>query len=96
MKFIADNITKILGSIQTALMAMIAAGAFEGLMDSSAIRWLGILGTLVGAATTAVGFNNSTKARVAEAMETAIMTQPPAQPTITVVPAGDKTEGVIP
>ncbi len=80
MKWVADNITKILGSIQVTLMAMIASGTFDGLMEPKSVRWLGIIGMLVGAATTAVGFNNSTKVRVAEAMETAINAQPPQEP----------------
>lgn len=76
MSFLANNITKILGAIQTTLMAMIAAGSFDGLLSGPSIRWIGIVGTLVGAATTAVGFNNTTKERVAEAMETAIKATP--------------------
>ncbi len=80
MSFITDNITKILGAIQTTLMAMIASGTFDGLMEPKSVRWLGVVGMLVGAATTAVGFNNSTKVRVAEAMETAINAQPQREP----------------
>ncbi len=77
MNFLANNLTKILGAIQTTLMAMIAAGSFDGLLSVPAIRWMGIVGMLVGAATTAVGFNNTTKERVAEAMEVAIKSTPP-------------------
>lgn len=75
-----DNWTKILGTISTMLstiMALIANGSFEGLLDPISIKWLSIIGIVVGAAITAVGFNNSAKVKVAEAMETAILASPP-------------------
>lgn len=80
MKFIVDNLTKILGTFSTVIttmMTMIASGVFEGLLDPKDIRWLGIFGMLVGAAITGVGFNNTSKERIARAMETAIKAQPP-------------------
>lgn len=82
MNWVKDNITKILGSIMTlisTLMTMIASGTFDGLLEPSAIRWLGIFGMLISAAITGVGFNNSAKIRVAQAMETAIKSTPPEQ-----------------
>jgi uncharacterized protein YwbE len=79
MNWIANNITKILGVITTisgTVMTLITTGAFEGLMSANSIRWMSILMTLLGAAITGVGFNNSTKVRVAEAMQTAIRATP--------------------
>lgn len=82
MSFLSDNLTKILGvlvTLQGAVMTMITGGAFEGLLSPSSIRWLSIAVTLFGAAITGVGFNNSTKEKVAAAMETAIKAQPPQE-----------------
>lgn len=79
-QFVSNNWTKILGTASTmltTLMTLIASGAFDGLLDPSVIKWLGIAGMLIGSATVGVGFNNSAKARVAEAMETAIKSSPP-------------------
>jgi hypothetical protein len=76
---VSNNWTKILGTLSTmltTLMTLIASGAFEGLMEPSLIKWLGIAGMLIGSATVGVGFNNSTKVRVAEAMQTAINSTP--------------------
>lgn len=78
-QLVSNNWTKILGTLSTmltTLMTLIASGAFEGLLDPSVIKWLGIAGMLIGSATVGVGFNNSAKARVAEAMETAINATP--------------------
>lgn len=82
MTFISNHITKVLGAVSTVLstlMGLIASGQMEGLMSPESIRWLAIIGTLVGAAITGVGFNNSTKERVAQAMELAIKAQPPQE-----------------
>jgi hypothetical protein len=82
-QLVSNNWTKILGTVTTmltTLMTLIASGAFEGLLEPSVIKWLGIAGMLIGSATVGVGFNNSTKARVAEAMETAINATPKETP----------------
>lgn len=79
MKWLEENLTKILGVISTVittLMTMIASGTFDGLLDPKDIRWLGIIGMLVSAATVGRGFNNMAKVRVAEAMKTAINATP--------------------
>lgn len=79
-QLVSNNWTKILGTLSTmltTLMTLIASGAFEGLLEPSVIKWLGIAGMLIGSATVGVGFNNSAKARVAEAMETAIKAEIP-------------------
>jgi hypothetical protein len=84
MNWLNDNWTKILGTISTMLstiMALIANGSFEGLLDPMSIRWLSIVGIVVGAAITGVGFSNSSKERVAAAMETALRAQPPETKT---------------
>lgn len=81
-EWLNSNWTKILGTLTTMLstvMALIASGSFEGLLDPIAIKWLSITGIIVGAATAGVGFNNSSKERVAAAMETAIMATPPPE-----------------
>lgn len=78
-QLISNNLTKISGTVSTllaTLMTLIASGAFEGLLDPSVIKWLGIAGMLVGSITTGVGFNNSSKEKVASAMETAINARP--------------------
>lgn len=74
-----NNWTKILGTVSTLLstiMALAANGSFDGLLSPPAIKWMSIFGILVGAAITGVGFNNSSKERVAVAMETAIKASP--------------------
>lgn len=82
-QLIINNITKILGvasTVLSTLMTMIANGMFEGLLEPSAIRWIGIIGMLVGTAVTAVGFNNSSKEKLASAMEAAIKATPGETP----------------
>ena len=78
MSFITDNLVKILGSVTTSLSTLLAANAFEGLLSPPGIRIVNIINVLVGAALVAVGFNNTTKERVASAMETAIRAIPPS------------------
>lgn len=83
MNWLNDNWTKILGTLTTMLMTVIALaanGSFEGLLSPEAIKWLSIIGIVVGSATAGVGFNNSTKERVAVAIETAIKATPPEAP----------------
>jgi hypothetical protein len=82
MNWLANNMTKVLGAVVTVLgvlQTMITGGAFEGLMDPRSIRWLAIVTTLFGAAITGVGFNNSSREKVAAAMETALRATPPQQ-----------------
>lgn len=79
MSFITDNLVKILGSVTTSLSTLLAANAFEGLLSPPGIRVVNIINVLVGAALVAVGFNNTTRERVATAMETAIKSQPPKE-----------------
>lgn len=79
MSFISDNIQKILGSVtalQGVILTMIASGTFNGLLDDSTIRWLGITMTLTGAAVTGAGFVTTAKVRMADAMKTAINATP--------------------
>jgi hypothetical protein len=81
-QLVSNNWTKILGTVTTmltTLMTLIASGAFEGLLDPSIIRWLGIAGMLVGSATVGVGFSNSTAEKVAKSMETAIKSEIPKE-----------------
>lgn len=84
MNFIVDNITKILGTLQTLVAAMLGAAATDQIPDliasnSRGMQILILANILLGAATTGVGFNNSAKAKVAAAMETAIKAQPPKE-----------------
>lgn len=81
---ISENKTKILGiatSVQATLSGLIAAGAFMDLLTPVAIGWLGIAvalaGAVFGVTTVGVGFSNTTRERVAMAMETALRTTPP-------------------
>lgn len=82
MNLFTNNLTKIAGAVTTVqgvLLTMIAGGTFDGLMSVAAIRWLGIFVTLTGALITGLGFNNSTKEKVAQAMETAIKAELPKE-----------------
>jgi fructose-specific phosphotransferase system IIC component len=77
---LSSNWTKILGTISTVLstlMALAANGSFDGLLEPSSIKWMAIVSLLLGAAITGVGFNNSSREKVAEAMQTAIKANPP-------------------
>lgn len=86
-QWILDNQTKLLGGatvLLSTLVSLAAAGQLDGLIEPTAIKWLGIANVLVGALTGRAGFSNTTKERVAEAeaktakaMETAINTPPP-------------------
>lgn len=78
--FLSNNVTKISGMFSTALatlMTLIASGAFEGLLDPSVIKWFGIAGMLIGSVTVGAGFNNSSKQKVAEVIDTALKSTPP-------------------
>ncbi len=79
----SENGTKILGALTAVLgtlASLIAAGAFKELLSQTAIGWLNIVVSLatagVGGATMARGFNNTTKERVASAMQDAIKATP--------------------
>lgn len=76
MDWLKDNLVKVLGSITTSLSTLLAANAFEGLLSQPGIRVVNIVNVIIGAALVAVGFNNTTKERVAAAMETAIKATP--------------------
>lgn len=84
--FWSDNGTKILGGMTAGLgtlQTFITTGAFDQLLSKFAIGWMGIiLGTLtavLGGATMARGFNNSSQVKIAEAMQEALNTPPPKQ-----------------
>lgn len=84
MNWITDNIQRISGSLTTlfgAIASLIATGQFEGLLEPSTIRWMGIVCsigmTVLGTVTTASAINNRTKEKVAAAMQDAINAQPP-------------------
>lgn len=78
-QWLNGNWTKILGSFTAALGAlqvMISAGVMDKLVSDVTRGWLGVI---IGVVTAAVGFNNSTKEKVAAAMEMAIKSTPPQQ-----------------
>ena len=80
MNWLNDNWTKILGTLTAMLstvIALAANGSFDGLLSPEAIKWLSIIGIVLGSATTGIGFRNTTRERVAAAMETAIKSNPP-------------------
>jgi hypothetical protein len=68
-----------IGSLNSALIAATASGMFTGLLPDTSIKWLALGGFFMNAWLVGVGFNNTTKERVASALETAIKAQPPAQ-----------------
>ena len=79
MNWFTDNLTKILGTLTTMLSTLVtlsASGALDGLMSATSIRWLGVIGMLVGSATVGRGFNNTGKEKIASAMQTAIKAMP--------------------
>lgn len=72
-KWVLDNQTKLLGGATILLSTMVslaAAGQLDGLIEPTAIKWLGIINVLVGALTGRAGFSNTTKERVAQAAAT--------------------------
>jgi hypothetical protein len=84
--FFDEHGTKIYGGVTAflgALATLISTGAFTQLMTPVAIGWLNIFVSLatatVGGMTIARGFNNSTQAKVASALETAIKAQSPKE-----------------
>lgn len=95
-QLVNNNWTKILGSLTAALGAlqiMISTGVLDKLVSDVTRGWLGVV---VGLVTAAVGFNNSSKEKVAAAMETAIEATPgstlPKEVTdMTIKPKEDKT-----
>lgn len=84
MNFFAEHLTKLLGSLSTAVgtvQVLITTGAFDGLLSDAGVRWLGIFAAiataLLGGATLARGVNNTSRERVATAMQDAINATPP-------------------
>lgn len=81
-QWVTENKVKIMGSITTmngTLIALVAGGAFNAVLSTSQIVWLGIFGAFVGAALTGAGFTNTTKERIAAAMQDAVNATPPAK-----------------
>jgi Na+/melibiose symporter-like transporter len=77
MTFWSENKTKILGaaaSVVGYISAGIAAGMFMGLLEPTTVQWLGIgcgaAIAVLGHFTSAVGFSNTTKERVAQSQAT--------------------------
>lgn len=80
-----ENRTKILGGLQTMLFTILSmqamgafavGGQFAGMIPESLIKWLSLIGVMLGTSTAGIGFINTTKERVAGAMETAIKATP--------------------
>lgn len=65
-----------IGALNSALITATASGMFDGLLAATSIKWLALGGFFLNAWLIGVGFNNSTKERVAAAMETAIKATP--------------------
>jgi hypothetical protein len=84
MKDVFDEYgTRILGyviALLGAVGALATTGAFAGLLDDSAIRWVGIVAsvstTVFGGATVVRGASNAAQIKVATALETAIKATP--------------------
>lgn len=83
---INEHGTKIYGALTAffgALQGLITTGAFNNLMSTAGVGWLGIFSALatavLGGMTMARGFNNSTKEKVASVIEAAINATPPKQ-----------------
>lgn len=84
MNLITDNITKILGTLQTLVAATLGAVALNQIpdliaQDSTGMQILILLNVLLGPLTVGAGFSNSAKIKVAEAMQTALKAQPPKE-----------------
>lgn len=86
MNYMTEHGTKIYGGLTSffgTVGGLVTTGAFNELLTKPQIGWLGIVCTVstavLGALTMARGFNNSTAEKVAEAMHTAIKTQPPQE-----------------
>lgn len=86
MSFFEEHGTKLYGGATAflgTLATLIQTGAFNELLSKSAIGWLGIFAALatavLGGMTMARGFTNTTKERVAAALQDAINATPPAK-----------------
>lgn len=78
-EWLDNNWTGVLGYLQTTnstIMTLIAMGQFEGLLSKDGIRWLGIIGILLGGSTVVRGQSNAAKVKVATAMQDAINATP--------------------
>lgn len=81
-QWLQDNWVKTLssiGALNSALITATASGMFDGLLPEQSVKWLALGGFFMNAWLIGVGFNNSTKVKVASAMETAIKSQPPKE-----------------
>lgn len=79
-QWLNDNWVKTLssiGALNSALITATASGMFDGLLSPALVKWLALGGFFMNAWLIGVGFNNSTKEKVAAAMETAIRSTPP-------------------
>lgn len=65
-----------LGALNSALITATASGMFNGLLAESAVKWLALGGFFLNAWLVGVGFNNTTKEKLAAAMEAAIKSTP--------------------
>jgi hypothetical protein len=70
-----------IGALNSALITATASGMFDGLLEPASVKWLALGGFFLNAWLIGVGFNNSTKIRVAEAMQTAIRATPAPEDT---------------
>lgn len=84
--FINEHGTKLYGGLTAffgTLQALITTGSFDKLMSAAGIGWLGILTALttavLGSMTMARGFNNTTQAKVAAVIDSALKAEPPKQ-----------------
>lgn len=71
------KVVSTLGALNSALITGVASGMFDGLINPNNVRWLGIIGFSMNAFLISVGFNNSTKEKVAAAFQDAINASPP-------------------
>ncbi len=81
LTWLNDNWVKTLsgiGALNSALITATASGMFEGLVATTSIKWLALGGFFLNSWLIGVGFSNTTKEKVAAAMQTAINTPPPA------------------
>lgn len=76
---VRGNLVKLSGAlltVQGTVVTLMATGAFNEVMSKAGLIKMGIANTLFGAFLTGLGFNNSAKVRIAEAMQTAIKASP--------------------
>ena len=82
--FYQNNRVKLLsgiGAVNNALIGAAATGMLDGLLSVLAIKWLALIGFLINAWLVGIGFNNTSREKIADAIQEALKATPAPKET---------------